>query len=134
MSDLVSVAYPRNFIVVGDLDGKEATLTIDRVADENSVKREDGSLIDKWVIYFKEAKKPFVLGDPNAKLAQIVLGNDKRKWPGKQLTLYPTTTETSRGFAEQSGCVVLGPAKKKKGFVTVPCIRVKLNAGNGGME
>jgi hypothetical protein len=126
MSDLVSIDYPRNYIVAGDLDGKEVTLTIDRVADKNTVRREDGTLIDKWVIYFKEAKKPFILGDPNAKLAQIELGNDKRKWPGKTITIFPTTTLTSRAFAEQAGCVIKG---EKKGKVIVPCIRIKISGG-----
>jgi len=123
----VSEVYPSNFVAAGDLDGRDVTLTIARCADKNTVKREDGKLIDKAVLYFKE--KPngpgLVLGKTNARLIRLEHGNDMGKWIGKQITLYPTTTEMARAAAEQAGCMILSTKGK---MATVPCIRVRVNA------
>jgi hypothetical protein len=123
----VSEVYPSNFIAAGDLDGRDVTLTIARCSDKNTVNREDGKLIDKAVLYFKE--KPngpgLVLGKTNARLIRLEHGNDMGKWIGKQITLYPTTTEMAMAAAEQAGCMILSVKGK---MATVPCIRVRVNA------
>jgi hypothetical protein len=121
----VSEVYPSNFIAAGDLDGRDVTLTIARCADKNTVKREDGKLIDKAVLYFKETPRGLIAGKTNLRSIRLMLGNEMSKWPGKQITVYPTTTEISTAYAEESGCIVLSTKGK---WATVPCIRVRVHA------
>lgn len=120
----VSEVYPSNFIAAGDLDGREVTLTVERVADKNTVKREDKTLIDKAILYFKETPRGLVLGKTNAKRLQLAHGNVMEKWVGKNVTLYPTTTEIAKSMAEQNGSPILAVRGK---MATVPCIRVKID-------
>jgi hypothetical protein len=124
----VSEVYPSNFITAGDLDGKELRLTIDRVADKNAVKREDGSPIDRIVIYFRGSPKGFVAGKTNARAIRLEHGNNIDEWVGKQITIFPTTTKIAKAWAEKSGVVVLEDHGKS---VTVPCIRVKVPSVGG---
>jgi hypothetical protein len=121
----VSEVYPSNFISAGDLDGRDVTLTIAKCADKNTVKREDGKLIDKPILYFKETPRGFVAGKTNARLVRLMHGNEMGKWIGKTVTLYPTTIEMSKAAADQAGCMILSVKGK---MATVPCIRVRVTA------
>lgn len=124
----VSEVYPSNFISAGDLDGKELRLTIERVEDKNKVKREDGTPIDRIVIYFKGTPRGFVAGKTSARTIRLEHGNDMENWVGKQITIYPTTTKIAKAWAEKSGVPVLEDHGKS---VTVPCIRVKVPSVGG---
>lgn len=124
----VSEVYPSNFISAGDLDGKELRLTIDRVEDKNKVKREDGTPIDKLVLYFRGSEKGFVAGPTNARAIRMQHGNVIEDWVGKQITIFPTTTKLTKAWAEKSGVVILEDHGKS---VTVPCIRVKVPSVGG---
>lgn len=126
----VSDALDSNFIHVGDLDGRDWTLSIERVSDENTVKREDGRSIDKPVLYFTGKKAGFVLGTTNHRRCQLVLGNDRATWIGKKITLGPDITECPKAKAIEYGCAILGDGKKKNHAV-VPCIRVRVTSVNG---
>lgn len=123
----VSEVYPSNFIASGDLDGRSVTLTIERVAEPGTVKREDGKKIDKAILYF--AEKPngpgMILGKTNACAIRLIHGNEMSRWPGKKITIYPTRTDISRKMAEQNGCPILSSNGK---MVSVPCIRVDIAA------
>ncbi len=120
----VTEIYPSNFIAAGDLDGREVTLTITKVADKDTVRREDKTLIDKAVLYFGETPRGLVLGKTNAKRIQLCHGNEMSKWVGKKVTIYPTSTEIALSMAEQNGCPILAVRGK---MATVPCIRVKID-------
>jgi hypothetical protein len=123
----VSDAYPSNFIGAGDLDGRPVTLTVERVADPNTVKREDGQKIDKAIIYFAEKPKGpgMIVGKTNARLIRMIHGNDMARWPGKKITIYPTRTDISRAMAEKNGSIILAEHGK---MVSVACIRVDIAA------
>lgn len=128
----VSEAFPSNFIAAGDLDGRSVTLTIARVADPGTVKREDGQKIDKPILYF--AEKPngpaMILGKTNARAVRMIHGNDMARWTGKKITIYPTTTDISKSMAEKNGSPILREHGK---MATVPCIRVSIaDAGLSG--
>lgn len=119
----VSTVFPSNFIAAGDLDGRDVTLTIERVADKGTVKREDGQLIDKPVLYFKETPMGMIIGKTNARAIRLAHGNEMTKWIGKQITVYPTTTAISKKMAEQNGSIILSENGK---MATVACIRVRV--------
>lgn len=119
----VSAVFPSNFIAAGDLDGRDVTLTIERVADKGTVKREDGQPIDKPVLYFKETPMGMIIGKTNARAIRLEHGNEMTKWIGKQITVYPTTTSISKKMAEQNGSIILSTNGK---MATVACIRVRV--------
>lgn len=71
-------------------DGKwcEFTLTIKQVHEAGSMKNESGDLIQKPVIEFEAAKKMFVCGKTNERIAIYATGeSDCSKWGGKQITI-----------------------------------------------
>jgi hypothetical protein len=105
----------------GDLDGREITLTIQRVEPRGAVKMDDEA-IDKPVLFFEETTKFFPINVTNERVCQLQLGNSMAKWPGKKITLYPTTTEIAKASAERYGCIIL---RERGKMATVPCIRVK---------
>lgn len=128
----VSDALDKNFLFAGDLDNKDVTLTIDRVAPAGSVKAENGQVIDKIVLYFKGTNKGLVLNTGNARAIQVQHGNEWDTWTGKKVTLFPTTTDIAKGMAEKNRNVILADKGK---MVTVPCIRVRvLPRDDGGMQ
>jgi hypothetical protein len=119
----VSEVFPSNFIAAGDLDGRDVTVTVAKCADKNTVKREDGTLIDKPILYFKETPMGMIVGKTNARAIRLSHGNEMSKWTGKQITIYPTSTSISKKMAEQNGSIILSSNGK---MATVACIRVRV--------
>lgn len=104
----VRLMYPNEYLCAADLRGKEVTLTISQISQEN-LRREDGSQDPAWVVDFKEMegregtdKKRFVLNKTNAMRIASHHGSESADWPGKQITLYPTTTPA---FGEIVECI-----------------------------
>lgn len=92
-----------------DLDGKEHTVTIESVKQEELTLR-GGAKKKAPVVRFCKAKKPLVLNKTNAEKISDLLGtNVTKEWIGKAITLYQTTTNL--------------------GGKTTPCIRVKAAKG-----
>lgn len=89
-----------------EFNGKEYTLTIERV-DWGDV-QEEGTDSKKRepLVYFKETKKTLVLNAINGRRIAKLYGTAAEGWTGKRVTLYPTT------------CKAFGDPK-------CPCIRVK---------
>lgn len=91
------------------LDGREITVTIERVAGGKIGHGKQES--SKPFVYFRDKKKPLAINKTNGKTIATLYGKDVRAWIGKQITLYPTTT--------------------KFGSETHDCIRVKPSIPNG---
>jgi len=92
--------FPKDYLGHYDLEGKDFTLTIDKVVNEELV-MQGGRKEIKPIVYFKEAKKKLVLNVTNA---DIIADNFKepiyRKWSGKKITLYTTTTKLGRKIVD----------------------------------
>jgi hypothetical protein len=98
----INDAFPSNYLKASDLQGREAIVTIDRVAFE-PVGREKEM---KAVCYFAGKQKGIVLNKTNAKKIIEISGSAiTEEWSGTQIKIYPTETEF--------------------GGETVDCIRVK---------
>lgn len=121
----VSEVLDKNFLFAGDLDGKDVTLTIDRVAPKGTVKRESGETIDKPVLYFQKTTKGLALNVTNFRALQILHGNETDDWTGQKVTLMPTRTWIAKSMAEKNGNIILEESENGK-KVAVPCIRVKV--------
>ncbi len=77
-----------------DLDGKDRTVTIDRVVG-GELTSTGGKKTKKPLCYFKESKsgKPLALNATNGRTIAGLYGNNTDEWLGKRITLYPTTTQ-----------------------------------------
>lgn len=110
----------KEYLYAHDLDGRDVTLTIERIA-AGTVVGDGGKKTKKPVAYFagrtRDDKpiKPLALNATNCKVIAAMYGNDTAQWAAKRITLYPTTTE----FAGQTvDCIrvrpTVPPASKKK--------------------
>jgi len=93
---------PSNFLGAHDLDGKEFTLTIKKVQNEDLMNMENHTKESKVVVEFQEAKKPWVANITNLKRIAKLHGNYIEGWTGKKVTLVP---EKTRAFGETVDCI-----------------------------
>ncbi len=96
----------RDYLFAFDLNGKDVTLTIEKVV-AGEIVGQKGKKNKKPMCFFKEGreKKPLALNATNCRVIARLYGNDTDAWLGKRVTLYPTQTEM--------------------GGETVECIRVR---------
>ena len=87
-----------------DLDGREVTVTIEKVT-AGELQGDKGRKSKKPIVKFVNKEKKLALNKTNGKAIATMYGPDTDDWAGKQITIYPTTTEF--------------------GGETVECIRVK---------
>jgi hypothetical protein len=100
-----------------DLDGKEFTVIIERVEageieDQKRKKKER-----KPVLWFKGAKKPFMINKTIGKTIATLYGNEVREWIGKPITLFPTTTSFGNDTVD---CIRVRPNVPRKPGAALP--------------
>ena len=103
------VAFPSMYLGADDLNGKDYTLEIETVRRDDVV-LDGGRRERKTLIRFVGAKKEWILNATNAKTIKALYGPNKgdaeedaaKVWPGKKITLYPTTTSVK---GEVTDCV-----------------------------
>ena len=100
----------RDFIFAFDLNGKEVTVTIARV-EAGSLTGSGGRKTKKPVVYFEGKEKGLALNATNCKTVAKLYGNYTEKWIGRQVTLYPTTTEMAGETVE---CIRVRPQMPKQ--------------------
>lgn len=110
----------RDFIFAFDLNGKEVAVTISRV-EAGTLSGSGGRKAKKPVVYFEGKEKGLALNATNCKTIAKLYGNYTEKWIGKQVTLYPTTTEMAGETVE---CIRIRP--------TAPRRDVKAGSGKNG--
>ena len=98
----VSLMFPNRYLAAADLRGKDVTLTISALKQEE-LQCSNGSKESKWIVYFKEMErrkgddqKCLVVNKTNATTIAKVYGPETDNWIGKPITLYPTTTRFGR--------------------------------------
>jgi hypothetical protein len=80
------------YIGAWDLNGKEATVTIERV-EAGTLIGSGGRKSRKPLVHFKGKDRPLALNKTNAKIIAGMYGADTAQWAGKAITIYPTKTE-----------------------------------------
>lgn len=85
-----SEAYKGNYLEAADLMGKgEVAVTIEKVDEPNTIKCEDGRVIDKVVLHFRGAKKPWIVNKTNARTIMYMTGKARfADWVGETITLH----------------------------------------------
>lgn len=102
--------FDRNYLYSFDLKGKD--LTVEIVHVEAGKLQIAGTKQKKSapVLYFKTkngARGPgLALNKTNAKTVAKLYGTNTDAWPGKKLTLYPTTTEFGKDIVD---CIRIKP-------------------------
>lgn len=84
----VNEIWPSKYIKAMDLNGRDITVEIDRLAIE-----EIGvppKIEAKPVLYFKKAKKSMVCNRVNGMTIAAMYGPETAAWEGKRVTLFPT--------------------------------------------
>lgn len=93
----VDLLFPKRYIRGADLQGRDVTLTISRIATR-TLRKADGTTEDKAVLHFEEMqrrpadeRKLFVVSARcNANSIAAATGErNPHKWPGHRITLYP---------------------------------------------
>lgn len=100
----------RDYIFAFDLNGKEVTVTISRV-EAGTLNGSSGRKAKKPIVYFEGKEKGLALNSTNCKTVAKLYGNYTEKWIGKQITLYPTTTEMAGETVE---CIRVRPTVSKQ--------------------
>ena len=83
--------YPSKYIKASDLQGKEVTVTIDRV--EMEVLGEGANQQNKPVIYFQGKERGMVCNKTNANSISAAYGFESNDWRGKQIVLFAAWIE-----------------------------------------
>lgn len=78
--------YEGNFVQALDIE-KPTTLTISKVHEPYTKKSSDGRLIERAILEFEGARKMFILNITNQRVIWALHGKDRKKWPGKQITI-----------------------------------------------
>ncbi len=90
--------HPSRFVAAADLKGRDTTVTIKEVKTEKVQMKTGGKFVEetKPIIYFTDAKKPFICNKTNADSIAHIYGKEAEAWTGKRITLYPTRVQCGR--------------------------------------
>lgn len=105
------VLFDKTYLRWFHLQGKPCVVTIATIVRDVELTMRGGIKKKAWLIHFVGKEKPLVMNVTNASTIATIHGNKPSQWPGKKVTLYPTTT---RMYKEES-----------KKMETVGCIRIK---------
>jgi len=83
--------YPSKYIKAADLQGREITVTIDRV--EMEVLGEGANQQNKPVIYFQGKDRGLVCNKTNSNSIVAAYGFESNDWRGKQIVLFSEWVE-----------------------------------------
>ena len=98
----VDLMFPSRYLKAADFQGEPVQLTITEVF-RDKVRMVNGSMVEKYVIRFREAEKELILNKTNAKAIAKILGDSKAvNWAGSTIVLIPTTCEA---FGEIVDCI-----------------------------
>lgn len=86
----VGEMFPKRYAAGEDLQGRALTLTIQTVRKERMRPGSGQPEIEKYVVYFVDARKGVVLSRTLAQqIAAAVGSDDTDDWPGKKITIFP---------------------------------------------
>src|SRR4030065_340740 len=82
--------FPRRYATGEDLQGRAITLTIATISREKMHPQANAPEVEKWVVYFDEAKKGVVLNRTLAyQIAEFLGSEETDDWIGKRITIFP---------------------------------------------
>jgi hypothetical protein len=101
-----------------DLDGREFTVTIAKVEGGEVFDPKTNKKTKKPVLWFKGARKPLAINKTIGAVIAGMYGAQVQHWPGKQVTLFPTTTTFGKDTVD---CIRVRPGvPTAKGSEPIP--------------
>jgi hypothetical protein len=82
-----SEAFPSDYLRASDLQGRDVTVTIERVEFKELAGEH------KPVLYFQNKQAGLVLNKTNGVTIVDSYGDDMNEWTGKSITLFPTKVD-----------------------------------------
>ncbi len=126
MSSLkISAAFPSQYLKCSDLNGKPWDMKIRTVAMEDLGQGNDKE--SKPVVYFDGAQKGLVLNKTNANAIVKSYGDDTGNWTGKDIQVFPTTTEFKGDVVDAIRVHVVPEAQPEKQPAAAPMADEELN-------
>jgi len=110
------ILFDKQYLRWFHLQGKDALVTIEKVEKDVELTMRGGIKKKAGVVHFRGKDKPLVLNVTNAQQIASIHGPKPSQWPGKQIVLYPTTTEMyvkETKKKETLGCIRIRPAETK---------------------
>lgn len=98
----MSQAFPSKWLQASDLQGRDITVTIEDVHMEQVGQPPENCP----VVFFRGAGKALVLNKTNGQTIADQHGDDTDYWRGKQITLFPTSTDFQ---GRQVACIRVRP-------------------------
>lgn len=86
----MSEMFQSKYLQAADAAGQSYTLTVARVVCEEVGTENNPE--EKWIVYFKEAKKGLVLNRTNANTLEFLYGSHSDMWVNKQIVLFTEMT------------------------------------------
>lgn len=111
--------YDKEFVFAYDLEGKDVTVTIERVVVGELVGT-SGKKAKKPVVYFRGSQKGLALCITNGRTIAALYGNKTEDWVGKRITMFPTHTQFGGQTVECIRVRPSVPASKTKDAAPVP--------------
>lgn len=94
--------FPGRFVKAGEMNGKQATLTITKVYLDG-LETESGATEQRAIVSFKETSRELVLNKTNAQCLLAMWGPDSGDWLGKRVTIYPERDPS--GLSDSGLCI-----------------------------
>ena len=124
----VSAMFPGNYLKEADLKAREILVTMKDIKHEEVGPRKD----PKYVLYFNESDRGLVLNKTNATNISNIYGVETAGWMGKQIILFPATTDFQ---GQVTPCIrVKGPTMGSKLVGTGTISDASKVSGNNGSE
>lgn len=123
--------FPSKYLKASDFQGQDVTLMMVAVSVEDI-----GDGENRPLLRFDGAKKGLLLNRTNARTIAELYGPETNDWRGRQVTLYPTTTDFRGAMV---GCIRVRaevpaqpePVVPKPAEVVMPRREMIVSAGNG---
>ncbi len=109
-------AFPSKYLKAADLKGQRVRVTME---DVNMASFDSGDE-PKPCVVFRGKKKGLVLNKTNSNTIVDIYGPDTDAWFGKDITIYPTTTEYQGRMADCIRVQVESRQTSQPGFVGQP--------------
>ena len=112
----MSEVFPSKYLAADDLRGQDHVVTIERYQVETMPSR-DGPDEQKYILFFRGARKGLVLNKTNGQTIAHQHGDDLDGWIGKQVTIGATWVEA---FGEQKFAIRVRPGLAPAAVVPTP--------------
>lgn len=109
--------FPSKYIRAVDLQGRDATVTIDRCEKAAELVMAGGKTDHKPILHFTETEKTLVLNKTNKATICGLYGRVVADWKGKRITLFPAPFKGDQMCIRVRATV---PAAKRAVSATVP--------------